>query len=83
MSSTLVIGLRLLFAGLSLAGVLTQLVIAIQTHFGVVSFFSYFTILSNIIASCVFIVSAIQLAAPGLGSRCERHCSGWSFPRST
>ena len=62
MSSTLVIGLRLLFAGLSLAGVLTQLVIAIQTHFGVVSFFSYFTILSNIIASCVFIVSAIQLA---------------------
>lgn len=62
MSSTLVIGLRLLFAGLSLAGVLTQLIIAIQTHFGVVSFFSYFTILSNIIASFVFIVSAIQLA---------------------
>lgn len=58
----LVIAFRVIFAALSLAGVAVQLVIAIQTDFSIISFFSYFTNLANIIASAVFIISAIRLA---------------------
>lgn len=58
----LVIAFRLLFAALSLAGLITQLVLAIQIHFSLVSFFSYFTNLANLIASVVFIVGAVRLA---------------------
>ena len=58
----MIIPFRLLFAALSLAGVITQLIIAIQIEFSVVSFFSYFTNLGNLFASIVFIVSAARLA---------------------
>lgn len=57
----LVIVLRLVLAALSLAGVVVQLVIAVQIHLSIVSFFSYFTNLSNIFGSVVFIVGAIRL----------------------
>lgn len=53
---------RFLFAGLSLAGVLTQLCLTVSNGHSVINFFSYFTILSNIIASVVFIISAVRLA---------------------
>jgi uncharacterized membrane protein len=58
----LVIVFRLVLAALSLAGVVTQLGITVAHNFGIVNFFSYFTILSNIFASVVFIISAIRLA---------------------
>ncbi|NJC23749.1 hypothetical protein BJ994_002825 [Arthrobacter pigmenti] len=58
----LVIAFRLVFAALSLAGVVVQLTISLNSDFGAVNFFSYFTILSNIIASLVFIISAVRLA---------------------
>lgn len=58
----LVIVLRLAFAALALAGVVVQLGISLRTGFGAVNFFSYFTILSNIFASAVFIISALRLA---------------------
>ena len=57
-----IVAFRLLFAALSLAGVITQLIIAINIDFSIVSFFSYFTNLANLIASIVFIVSAARLA---------------------
>jgi hypothetical protein len=56
-----VIVFRLVLAALSLAGVVVQFVIAVETNFGVVNFFSYFTNLTNILASTVFIVSAVHL----------------------
>ena len=55
------LGLRLAFAAIATAGVVVQLTIAIRTGFSVVSFFSYFTILSNLLGSAVFTVSAIAL----------------------
>lgn len=58
----LVIAFRLTLAALSLAGVVVQFFITLQGGFGVVNFFSYFTILSNIFASVVFIIGAIRLA---------------------
>ena len=58
----LVIAFRLILAALSLTGVVVQFIIAIQTNFGIVNFFSYFTNLTNMIASTVFIISAIRLA---------------------
>ena len=60
MRSTVVIG-RFLLAALSGAGVITQLVIAVTTGLGAVNFFSYFTIQSNVLASVVFVVSAVQV----------------------
>ncbi len=53
---------RFVLAALSLAGVIIQLSITVASNFGVVNFFSYFTILSNLFASFVFIVSAVRLA---------------------
>lgn len=58
----LVIAFRLTMAGLSLAGVALQFGIVVQTNFGLVDFFSYFTNLTNIFASVVFIIGAIRLA---------------------
>ncbi|WP_423920599.1 Pr6Pr family membrane protein [Frigoribacterium sp. 2-23] len=55
------IAARLVFAAASIAGVITQLVIAVQTDFGLVNFFSYFTTLGNLFASVVFVVGAIRL----------------------
>src|SRR5579872_177334 len=55
------IGGRLFFGLLTLAAMGTQLVVHIQHGFDVVNFFSYFTNLSNIFASVVFIAGAIYL----------------------
>jgi len=53
---------RLVFAALSLAAVATQFItVTLAKGHSVVNFFSYFTNLSNIIISVVFIVSAIRL----------------------
>ena len=61
MRDLLAIVLRLLFAAASIAGVVTQFVIAVETDFGLVNFFSYFTTLSNLFASVVFIVGAVRV----------------------
>lgn len=55
------IGARLFFAALTLVAVVTQLVVHIQHKFDVINFFGYFTNLSNIFASLVFIFGAIYL----------------------
>ena len=53
---------RLVFAALSLIAVGAQLfAVHIPSGYSVVNFFSYFTNLSNIIISVVFIVSAVRL----------------------
>jgi hypothetical protein len=69
------IALRLLIAAASLAGVVTQFVIAIRTDFGLVNFFSYFTTLSNLFASTVFIVGAVRIL------RGKSSTSGWEAVR--
>ncbi|MFG6491652.1 Pr6Pr family membrane protein [Microbacterium sp. P03] len=61
MRQTAALVLRLVMAAASLAGVVTQFVIAVQIDFGVVNFFSYFTTLSNLFASIVFLVGAAQI----------------------
>jgi hypothetical protein len=48
---------------LALAGVATQLYLTITNQHSVINFFSYFTILSNIIAAAVFIISAVRLGS--------------------
>ncbi|MBT1621870.1 Pr6Pr family membrane protein [Curtobacterium flaccumfaciens pv. oortii] len=53
---------RVVFAAASVAGVVTQLVIAVRTDFGVLNFFSYFTTLGNLFASTVFVVGAVRTA---------------------
>jgi hypothetical protein len=57
----ILIGGRLFFAALTLAAVIAQLIIHVQHHFPLVNFFSYFTNLSNIFASIVFIIGAVYL----------------------
>lgn len=53
---------RLLFAAAGVVAVLTQLfAVTVAKGYGVVNFFSYFTNLSNLLVSVVFIVSAIRL----------------------
>ena len=52
---------RLTLAALSLAGLATQLYIAITHQHNVINLFSYFTILSNLFASVVFVISAVRL----------------------
>ena len=52
---------RLVMAALSLAGVVTQFVVAVQTDFGLVNFFSYFTNLANLFGSAVFVIGAVRL----------------------
>jgi hypothetical protein len=47
-------------AAATVVGVVTQLIIAARTDFGLVHF-RYFTILSNLLASGIFIVSAIRV----------------------
>ncbi|RKR74943.1 Pr6Pr family membrane protein [Frondihabitans australicus] len=72
MRHTLAVVLRLAAAAASVAGVITQLVIAVQTHFGLVDFFSYFTTLSNLFGSVVFVVGAVAiLRSRPLGPRWE------------
>lgn len=56
-----VITLRLVLAAASVAGVVTQFVIAVRTDFGITDFFSYFTTLSNLFGSVVFVVGAVRL----------------------
>ena len=61
-SRTGAIVFRLFFAALSLIAVITQLfAVTVAKGHSVVNFFSYFTNLSNIIVSIVFIVSAVRL----------------------
>src|SRR5579884_1011201 len=55
------ISARLVFALLTLTAIETQLIIHIQHRFDVVNFFSYFTNLSNIFASLVFLFGAVSL----------------------
>jgi hypothetical protein len=56
------IAYRLFFAGLSLFAVMYQFVaVTLVNGHSVVNFFSYFTNLSNIMISIVFIVSAVRL----------------------
>jgi hypothetical protein len=57
----LIIGGRLFFGALSLFAIIVQLFRSISLHFSVVSYFSYFTNLSNIFAAVVLIVGAIYL----------------------
>ena len=52
---------RLFFGLLTLAAIVTQLTIQIQSGFNVVNFFSYFTNLSNIIAAVVLLIGAFFL----------------------
>lgn len=56
-----VIALRLVLAALSLAGVVTQFVVAVRADFGITNFFSYFTTLGNLFGSVVFVVGAVLL----------------------
>jgi hypothetical protein len=60
-SRTAAIAFRLFFAALSLAAVGTQFVLHVTAGYSIVNFFSYFTNLSNIIISVVFIISAARL----------------------
>lgn len=63
MSRIIAVAFRFVFAGLSLAALLAQLILVqIANRWSLVSFFSYFTILGNLFASFVFIVSAVRLA---------------------
>ncbi len=55
------IAFRLFFAALSLTAVIVQLVVHITKGYSVFNFFTYFTNLSNIMISVVFIVSALRL----------------------
>src|SRR5690242_2077932 len=56
----LIVG-RLFFGALTLLAIIVQLFRSISLHFSVVSYFSYFTNLSNIFAAVVLIVGAIFL----------------------
>jgi hypothetical protein len=56
---SILIGGRLFFGLLTLAAIITQLITHIQHRFDVVNFFGYFTNLSNLFASVVFIVGAV------------------------
>jgi len=58
---SILIGVRLFFGLLTLAAIITQLITHIQHRFDVVNFFGYFTNLSNLFASVVFIVGAVYL----------------------
>lgn len=59
-SAAAVVVVRCALAVLSIAGVVTQTVVAIRIGFDVVSVFSYFTILGNLFASAVFLVAAYR-----------------------
>lgn len=58
------IGARLFFAALNIAAILTQLLYSSQyaLSFSIVNFFSFFTIISNVFVSIVFVMSALRLA---------------------
>jgi hypothetical protein len=52
---------RLVVAALSLAAVATQLAVSVANGYSIVNFFSYFTNLSNLFGSAVFVVGAVLL----------------------
>jgi hypothetical protein len=58
------IGARLFFAVLNVAAIVTQLTYSSQytISFSLTNFFSFFTILSNVFATIVFVISAYYLA---------------------
>lgn len=58
------IGARLFFAALNVAAIVTQLTYSSQytISFSLINFFSFFTILSNVFATVVFVISAYYLA---------------------
>jgi hypothetical protein len=58
------IGARLFFAALNIAAIVVQLLYSSQyaLSFNALNFFSYFTILSNVFVSVVFVISAFYLA---------------------
>jgi hypothetical protein len=58
------IGARLFFAALNIAAIAAQLIYSSQYSltFSLVNFFSFFTILSNVFVSVVFVLSALYLA---------------------
>lgn len=58
---TLLAVARLFFGLLTLVAIGVQLVISIGLHFSVVSYFSYFTNLSNILIGTVFLIGAYAL----------------------
>jgi hypothetical protein len=58
---TAAIAFRFFFAAIGLAAVGTQFVLHVTAGFSIVNFFSYFTNLSNIFISVVFIISALRL----------------------
>ena len=58
---SMLIALRLIFGGFTLAATAKQLTIHTQMGFNVVNFFSYFTILSNLFAGIVLVLGAFQL----------------------
>ncbi len=60
---SIVIAWRLTFGLLTLAAIVAQFVIQVQSGFSIVNFFSYFTNLSNLIATIVFLFGAAQLIA--------------------
>ena len=58
------IGARLFFASLTIAAIVVQLMYSSQyvVSFNLTNFFSFFTILSNVFVSMVFVISAFYLA---------------------
>lgn len=52
---------RLVMAVASLAGVVAQLIIVVRTDFSLANLFSFFTILSTLFASIIFIVGAARV----------------------
>lgn len=58
--NTLIVG-RFFFAGLTLVAIVSQFAVHLRHRFDPVNFFSYFTNLSNIFASIVFLFGAVYL----------------------
>lgn len=75
MKTTVLAAVRLALAAASVAGVVTQVVLSVQVGFSLVSVFSYFTILSNLFASAVFVIGAVRLLRGTPSSR------GWEVTR--
>lgn len=61
MRASVAVVLRVALAAASLDAVVTQLDIAIQTNFGLINFFSYFTTFSDVFASVVSLVGTVFL----------------------
>src|SRR5437667_862096 len=59
------IGARLFLAGLNMAAIVVQLTYSSQytISFNLINFFSFFTVISNVFATVVFVASAFYVAA--------------------